>query len=74
MPKATTEIQQKFVAKVFRGVASMLAFAQYSKFALLALAVVVRFFAAKFSSACDDGRAWVTSRTGNVLVVTDKFL
>jgi len=52
----------------------MLAFAQYSKFALLALAVFVRFLAAKFGSLCDEGRPWVTSRTGNVLVVTDKFL
>ncbi|HTT34113.1 MAG TPA: hypothetical protein VMH48_10970 [Methylomirabilota bacterium] len=51
----------------------MLALTQYGRFAIVALAMLVRWTAAKWNSGHRDSGAWVTSRTGNVTVVTDKI-
>jgi hypothetical protein len=51
----------------------MLALAQYGRFAFAALAVLLRWVVAKWDSGRSENGIWVTSRTGNVTVVTDKL-
>jgi len=50
----------------------MLALAQYGRFAFVALAMLLRWLVAKWNSGSRGNGIWVTSRTGNVTVVTDK--
>jgi len=51
----------------------MLALTQYGRFAFVALAMLVRMVVAKWNSGHSGNGVWVTSRTGNVTVVTDKL-
>jgi hypothetical protein len=51
----------------------MLALLQFGNFALVALAMLARSLAAKCHFSQSGSGAWVTSRTGNVTVVTDKL-
>ena len=52
----------------------MLALAQYGRLAFVALAILMRWIVAKWNSGGSGNGVWVTSRTGNVTVVTDKLL
>ena len=51
----------------------MLALVQFGNFAMFAVVMLVRSIVAKWNSSPDGSGVWVTSRTGNVTVVTDKL-
>jgi len=51
----------------------MLALMQFGNFAFVALAMLVRSIVTKCNPANHGNGVWVTSRTGNVTVVTDKL-
>ena len=51
----------------------MIALSQYGKFAFIALAMFVRWMIAKLDHFENGSGVWVTGRTGNVTVVTDKL-
>lgn len=48
-------------------------FALYRKFAFVALAMLARWVVVKWDSLQNRSGVWVTGRTGNVTVVTDKL-
>jgi hypothetical protein len=52
----------------------MLAPAQYGKVAFVVLGMLLRRMLAKLESYQKGSGVWVTGRTGNVTVVTDKLL
>jgi hypothetical protein len=51
----------------------MLALAQYGRFAFVALVMLVRWVVTKVDSMQNRSGVWVTGRTGNVTVLTDKI-
>ncbi|HYL83098.1 MAG TPA: hypothetical protein VE263_02595 [Candidatus Angelobacter sp.] len=51
----------------------MLALEQIGRFVFVALPILARWIAAKFDFLQSGSRVWVTSRTGNVTVVTDRL-
>jgi hypothetical protein len=51
----------------------MLALMQFGNFALAALAMLARTIVAKWHLGRSAGGVWVTSRTGNVTVITDRL-
>jgi len=51
----------------------MLALAQYGKVAFVALGILLRWVVTKLDSYQKGSGVWVTGRTGNATVVTDKF-
>lgn len=51
----------------------MLLLAQYGKFALVAMGILLRWMIAKLDSFQKGSGVWVTGRTGNVTVITDKL-
>jgi hypothetical protein len=51
----------------------MLTLAQYGKVAFVVLGMFLRWMVAKLDSYQKGSGVWVTGRTGNVTVVTDKL-
>jgi hypothetical protein len=51
----------------------MIALAQYGRFGFIALAMFVRWLVAKLDHFENGSGVWVTGRTGNVTVVTDRL-
>ena len=50
----------------------MIAFIQFARLAFIALAVLMRWTVGQLNQC--GNRAWVTGRTGNVTVITDRIL
>jgi hypothetical protein len=51
----------------------MLALVQFGRLAFVALAILARAILAKWDAVQNGRGVWVTGRTGNVTVVTDKL-
>ena len=51
----------------------MLAIAQFGRFAFVLLPMLMRWMLAKLDGVLNGSGVWVTGRTGNVTIITDKL-